>query len=494
MGRAGKHRAEGSLDMSSKLKSNNTSRFMDVSKSPRRHRSKENSAIYLHDPAKNSLASTADSQKCMSLIKLTSPTNNIKPRNFFSPRHEFQLPPPPIKEDISMRLSTEEPRVPPRSILLDQKQKSTVRITPKSNDKTKPTSPARETPKKSKSTVRINKLHEIIELNEKASLYHRRMNQKKPVASYLLPNLSSPKLGMIAPDLQTTTAAIRSPNMNNPWTNSQGELSFPFTRNSTTKYSNGGGFKTPRGASEKPVPVKIEIKPVRAKESFDLKSGSKGPNGGLSRKETITTAATTPKDMMIDSDRFSILSRSGDEYGIRNKNREIIMSREDKDEIESIEENLEYENHSNTSGICASHILNNEEEAELDIFRRDKSTSPDLYKPFIKNENEEEGSVGSVIFHGGRKGRQLSKLDTGKTKRIAKQFEDKVMDIVANNRPYSPPFQRKIEAQKPSWFVKRESLSSLQKAAVVLKTEQDLTDEREEYFERALQTDRYCAN
>ena len=235
---------------------------MDASKSPHRHRSKENSAIYLNDPAKNSLASTADSQKCMSLLKLTSPTSHIKPRNFFSPRHEFQFPAPStIKEDISMRLSTEEPRVAPRSILLDQKQKSTIRITQKSNDKPKQqTSLPRETAKKSKSTVRINKLHEIIELNEKASLYNRRMNQKKqPVASYLLPNLSSPKMGMIAPDLQTTTAVLRSPNMNNPWANSQGELSFPFSRNSTTKFSNASGFKTPRGASEKPIPVKLEL-------------------------------------------------------------------------------------------------------------------------------------------------------------------------------------------------------------------------------------------
>jgi len=129
MGRAGK-KVEDSFDMSSKLKSNNTSRFMDTSKSPIRHRSKENSIMsltHLNDHAKSSLASTADSQKCLANLKLTSPMNGIKPRMFFSPRNEFQFPAPPqvinpIKEDLSMRLSTDEPRVGAKSILLDSKK------------------------------------------------------------------------------------------------------------------------------------------------------------------------------------------------------------------------------------------------------------------------------------------------------------------------------------------------------------------------------------
>jgi len=511
MGRTGK-KNEDSFEVSSKLKSNNTSRFMDTSKSPMRHRSKENSIVsltHINDHAKSSLASTADSQKCLANLKLASPMNNIKPRMFFSPRNEFQFPAPPqvinpIKEDLSMRLSTDEPRAAAKSILLDPKPKATIRITPKSkDDKLNRQMIPQDTPKKSKSTVRINKLQEIIELNEKAMLYNRRMNQKKPMASYLLPNLSSPKMGIIASELQSTTS-IRSPNANNPWINNHSELSFPFNKNAS-KF----GLKTPRGTNEKPViPVKIELKPVRAKESFDNKSNKGSSKGsiGMSRKETLTTAATTPKDnMMSESDRFSILSRSGDEYGIRNRNREILMSRDEiKDEIESIEENLEYEINSNTSGIRRSQILNEDEvnsqeissPKRLEIFHaesRNSSGSPDLYQPFIRREQGEEASIESVIYHkGGRRGKNLSRIEYGNTKRIAQQFEDKVMDIVSNTRPYSPPFQSKANlSQKPSW-IKRESISNLnlQKAAMILRTEQE-SMEKDDCYERALKTDRY---
>jgi len=409
-----------------RTKKRNISEHIEEIKKPKHQENRENSSMVSaqsRDTRKSYLLSTADSKRDM----LISPKfgDKIQPRRFLSPKQDssslLKIHELTSKGRASEELATpkkfkihhhETPSSKPHNLSLEEKKE-----TPLQGGRTYSQSKAQ--------IARKPPAHEALEpTSSKSSLLNRRVGPKKSQDPYLLVETASNPKFEVPTSKQNIVHSVRVKSTKNPW----GESQSP------------GGVRT------------AGIKSNIAQKS---PSTSKTPNKYKAKEIKTRTAAQTPKDVLCDSDRFSsTFNRSDYEQG-------WVINKDDgyDDDIESIEENLEYEMNSNNSVTYGnSPVVKNEDRIRqkskvIETSGRAKKSHPDshidLYKAFIKRNLNDGDEVSRNIYGSySKETNETNKIklptEEGKTQRIVKQVEDKVQSMLSNTRPYSPPFSSNL--------------------------------------------------
>ena len=384
-------------------KKRNISEHLEEIKKPKHPENKENSSMISaqsRDTRKSYLLSTADSRREL----LISPKfgDKIRPRRFLSP-----------KQDSSSILKIHE--------IVSKGRVSEELTTPK-KFKINQASKLHNMSLEERKEMPIGRSHSQSKASlesSKSSLLNRRIGSKRSQDPYLLvETTSNPKLEAL-PSHKSIAHSVRTKGTKNPWGEAE---STPGAKNSGSHTS----------ALIPKAPSKYKAKEIKTR-----------------------TAAQTPKDPLCESDRFSsTFNKSDYEQGWVNPGKDDGYD----DDIESIEENLEYELNSNNSVTLGSSPNMREDRIRQRSTlietsgREEKGNHPesniDIYKAFMKR-NLNDGEEGSRNIYGGYSkevnDKAKNRAEEGKTtKRIIKQVEDKVLNLVSNARPYSPPFSSNL--------------------------------------------------
>ena len=251
-----------------------------------------------------------------------------------------------------------------------------------------------------------------------------------------------------------TASSVRNRNTKNPW--SIGEVSFNSTRNGKLNLN-----------TDQHSPIKSPKPELVSPKSFlystkVIKSHPRNTKKDVIATEITATTDAYSKDYLCESDRFTTFNftRNGDEQSwINRKGDDQTKQGGYNDDIESIEENLEYEVNSNTSGICGSQAVIDYNEVKkkgdgVDSILQTQfknETNVNVYRLATGREFGIGDSIDSLYNdkEAQREDKIQKELEQGKTRRLINQVEEKMKQMMSNSRPFSPPFVSKIIKARP---------------------------------------------